>query len=98
MPTECIPLLNILLAEITRVRAMPDGDEKSDAQEALQERQRSFTSRVEAVVRAARAPPTIQGMGQAILESLARLQASLDGIQDVLRFQVGIRSLYRWPV
>ena len=48
--------------------------------------QAAYTSRVEAVVRAARIPSTIQGMGQAILSSLAQLQSTTEGVLDVLRY------------
>lgn len=57
--------------------------------------QATYTSRVEAVVRAARVPATIHGMGQAILTSLAQMQTTLDGIVDVLRYQVSSLALSR---
>jgi hypothetical protein len=89
VPQACIPRLNRLLREVDAALALPENSpERQPAIATVTAHQATYTSRVEATVRAARIPPTFHGMGQAILTSLAGMQATLDGIVDVLRYQV----------
>jgi hypothetical protein len=89
VPQACVVRLNRLLQAIDACKRLPHpSPEREKAVAALLLRQTAYTSRVEAVVRGQRIPPTIQGMGQAILTSLAQVQSALDGVVDVLRYQV----------
>jgi hypothetical protein len=91
VPQACIPRLNRLLrAADLAWRTAANTPARQLAAASLTQRQASYTSRVEAEVRSARVPPTIQGMGQAILTSLAQIQGTLDGVVDVLRYQVSL--------
>ncbi len=79
------------MREVDDALAMPaNSAEQTAAIATVVAHQATYTSRVEATVRAARVPATIHGMGQAILTSLAQMQTTLDGIVDVLRYQVSL--------
>jgi hypothetical protein len=88
VPQACVPRLNRLIRLVDDALKMNAGPAKEAAVATIQSRQSAYTKIVEATVRAETIPPTIQGMGQAILTALAQAQTSLDGIVDVLRFQV----------
>jgi len=91
VPQSCVPRLNRLLRKVDAALATPaNSDQRQAAIATVTAQQAAYTSRVEATVRGARVPATIQGMGQAILTSLAQMQTSLDGIVDVLRYQVSV--------
>jgi hypothetical protein len=86
--------LNRLIRLVNVALALPE-DNRDAAIATVTANQAAYTSRVEAVVRGARIPATLQGMGQAILTSVAQMQTSLDGIVDVLRYQVSPRPSFR---
>lgn len=83
--------MNTLLTESDAVAALPAPDD--NRAHALARLQARFTRRVEKAVRAAAVPVTMQGMAQMIVDSLAGLQRSLYGIEDVLRCNVSFFSL-----
>ncbi|KAE9362560.1 hypothetical protein N431DRAFT_469876 [Stipitochalara longipes BDJ] len=96
VPQSCVGRLNRLMRDVDAALALPDPSPDRDAAIAsVTTNQAAYTSRVEAVVRGARIPPTIQGMGQAILNSLAQVQTTLEGIVDVLRYQNNLAPLSR---
>jgi hypothetical protein len=67
---------------------MDDEEEKREAKEDFGLRQRAWTSKVEAVVRATRVPATIPAMFAQIVNHQVTQIELLRGISDVLRYQV----------
>ncbi len=67
VPQSCIPRLNRLMREVDAAMALPSNTpQRLAAIATVRARQAAYTSRVEATIRSARVPGTIQGMGQAI--------------------------------
>ena len=97
VPQACIPRLNRLIREVNTALALPVNTPVCTAAIiSITAHQATYTSRIEAVVRVARMPAIIHGMGQAILTNLTQIQTTLDSIVDILHYQVSSLALSRY--
>ncbi|PMD13495.1 hypothetical protein NA56DRAFT_651803, partial [Hyaloscypha hepaticicola] len=79
VPQTCIPRLNRLIREVnTTLALLANTPAHIAAVISVTAHQATYTSRIEIIIRTARVPVTIHGIGQAILTSLAQIQTTLD--------------------
>jgi 23S rRNA maturation mini-RNase III len=96
-------MFNALYTTARAYKALPEGGNKDAQLHVLKAQQKKYTKSVEAQVRrdrnagGGRAPKTTVEIGMLLYRQMRRLNETLDGLHDLLRYNVSLSLPRRYP-